>query len=389
MKTINRYVFVLFPIVLISACVERYFPVTELNFQSKLVIDGTITTGKSEQEIVISRSSPTGDPSFTSLSGCKVSVEDGKGNSIPFYESKNIGHYLGKMNEGFLVPGERYRLHVRTFKGTVEYISSYEELLPCPEIDNVYYELETKQTQNPKITENGLQFYIDFKGNGNYGHFFRWQLTETYEYHSKWPLDKWLDKDGNHDLVESDYSNFICYKTTELSNIYVLSTSGFNQNSYPKYKLHYVKDQTQQLEYKYSLLVNQYSLTESAYNYWENLRKNNQESVDMFGKQPANVKGNIHNANDTTDVALGYFGVSSVQSKRIMVYPFDGLSFDHALPCSAIVIDPGHLPAERPLYFVTDYDENWNTYIGIGAAECIFCTMKGGSTVKPSYWDEK
>jgi hypothetical protein len=385
MRSFNRNILMQLSVMLLTSCIERYFPGTELNFKSQLVIDGIITTGKSEQEIVISKSSPTGDPTFISESGCKIYLEDGKGHSFPFYESKNIGHYLGKIDEGFLVSGEHYRLHVRTFKG-IEYVSSYEELFPCPEIDNVYYELESKQTQDPKITENGLQFYIDFKGNGNYGHFYRWQLTETYEYHSKWPLDKWLDKDGNHDLVEPDYSNFICYKTTELSNIFVLSTAGFNQNSYSKYKLHYVKDQTQQLEYKYSLLINQYSLTEKAYNYWENLRKNNQETVDLFGKQPANVKGNIHNVSDTTDVALGYFGMSSIQSKRIMVYPIPGLSFDKALQCKALT---GPLPAERPVYFVTDYDENWNTYIGIGAAECILCTMKGGSTVKPLYWDEK
>jgi hypothetical protein len=388
MKTINQNIFILLPFLLMWSCIERYFPSTELNFQSKLVIDGTIIPGKEDQEIVISNSSPTGDPKFLSVSGCKVSVEDSKGNSFPFYESKVTGHYLCKIDESFLILGETYRLHVRTFNG-IEYISSYEELLSCPEVGNVYYELETKQTQDPKITENGLQFYIDFNGNSNFGHFYRWQLTETYEYHSKWPLDQWLDKDGNHDLSEPDYSNFICYKTALLSKIFVLSTVGFSQNNYSKYKLHYVKDQTQQLEYKYSLLVNQTSLTEKAYIYWENLRKNNQETVDMFGRQPANVKGNIHNINDTTDTALGYFGVSSLQSKRIMVYSIAGLSFDRALTCRAVVIDPGHLPAERPLYFVTDYDENWVPYLGIGAPACIFCTLEGGTTVKPTYWDQK
>jgi putative hemolysin len=201
-------------------------------------------------------------------------------------------------------------------------------------------------------------------------------------------LDKWLDTDGNHDLIKPDYSNFVCYKMDKLKSIFVLSTDGFSQNSYSKYKLHYVKDQTQQLEYKYSLLVNQYSLSENAYNYWENLRKNNQETVDLFGKQPANVKGNIHNINDTTDVALGYFGVSSVQSKRIMVLPIEGLLFDKAQPCKAYKIE-NPLPPDRPMYFVNDYDENWIPYTGIGAPECIFCTMAGGTTVKPPYWDEK
>ena len=140
--------------------------------------------------------------------------------------------------------------------------------------------------------------------------------------------------------------------------------------------------------YKYSLLVNQYSLTERAYNYWENLRKNNQETVDLFGKQPANVKGNLYNVKDTTDVPLGYFGVSSVRSKRIMVNPVDGLSFDRFLRCKADIID-GPLPGERPLYYVPDYDFEGKIYTGLGAPECIFCTMLGGTTVKPPYWDQK
>ena len=221
MKIIYRAIFVLLAVGLLSSCIERYFPAAEINFQSQLVIEGTITADGSEQEIMISKSSPTGDPKFIAVSGCRVRVEDGKGNSFSFLESKNVGHYLGKINEGSIVTGEHFRLHVRTYEGN-EYVSSYEELLACPEVDAVYYELETKQTEDPKITENGLQFFIDFKGNDNYGHFYRWQLTETYEYHSRWPLDKWLDKSGNHDLVDPDYSNFVCYKTDKLKNIYVL-----------------------------------------------------------------------------------------------------------------------------------------------------------------------
>ena len=52
----------------------------------------------------------------------------------------------------------------------------YEELMPCPVVDSVYYELQSKPTTDPDKRENGLQFYVDFKGNENYGNFFRWQL---------------------------------------------------------------------------------------------------------------------------------------------------------------------------------------------------------------------
>lgn len=388
MKIINRNIWILLAVLLVSSCIERYNPGAELNFKPKLVIAGTITPGEGEQEIVISESSSSETPEFIPVSGCRVSVEDDKGNSVSFSESRGTGHYYGTLDERYVVIGDRYRLHVKTPEGK-EYVSSYEELLACPEVDAVYYELQTKQTTEPGVTEKGLQFFIDFKGSNNYGHFYRWQLTETFEYHSTWPLDKWLDWDGYHDLSKPDYSNFICYKTDKLKDIFVLSTDGFTQNSYSKYKLHFVKDQTQQLQHKYSLLVRQYSLTESAHNYWENLRKNNQETVDLFGKQPANVKGNIHNVNDSTDVALGYFGVSDVRSKRIMVLPFEGLSFDHVYHCRPLVIDGPLPPDERPLYFAAGEDALGVRYVGLAGPECIFCTMHGGTTEKPSYWDEK
>jgi len=388
MKIINSKIWILLAGLIVSSCIERYFPETEFNFTPKLVISGTITTENTEQEIDISLSSPSEKPEFIPASGYKVTVEDRKGNSFPFFESGNTGRYLGTPKAGFLVFDGNYRLNVKAPDGKV-YVSEYEVLSPSPEVASVYYGLETRQTKDPKISEGGLQFFVDFEADNNYGRFYRWQLVETYEYHSTWPLDKWLDYDGRHDLPFPDYSNYVCYKTTAMDDIFVLSTDGFTRNEFEKYKLHFVKDQTQQLLHKYSLLIKQYSLSETAYNYWENLRKNNQETVNMFGKQPANVKGNIYNLNDTTDVPLGYFGVSDVQSKRIMVQPVQGLHFDHVYKCIALVIDGPLPPDERPLYFAIGYDAKGEPYLGLAGPECIFCTMLGGTTEKPSYWDEK
>jgi hypothetical protein len=388
MRTIKHYIWILLAGMLVSSCIERYYPDSELNFRPKLVIDGLLATDDGPQEIIISQSSPSEDPKLIPVSKCTVFVEDDKGNRFTFSESANKGHYFGKLEGNPIVIGGRYRLHVKTTDGK-EYASNFEELMPCPDVDAVYYELETRQTTDRDITEKGLQFFIDFKGNENYGRYFRWQLTQTYEYHSTWPLDRWLDWDGYHDLPRTDYSNFVCYKTDKLKDIFVLSTAGFSQNTYSHYKLHFVKDQTQELQHKYSLLVRQYSLTESAYNYWENLRKNNQENVNLFGRQPANVKGNIRNVSDSTDVALGYFGISAIRSKRIIVNPIDGLSFNDVYRCRALVIDGPIPPDDRPVYFADDEDGFGVKYTGRAGPECIFCTMLGGTTDKPDYWDEK
>jgi len=390
MKTIKIYILTIAAMLFMVSCIERYDLGKVTNFEAKLVIDAQLTTDDGIQEIVISKSSSTEKPSLNPLTGCKVFVEDNKGNKFQFTESSNKGHYFGLLEGAAIVVGYNYRLNVQT-PDKLTFISNYETLMPCPDVSSVYYSVEPKPTTDPKVTLNGLQFYIDFKADNNYGRFYRWQLVQTYEYHSTWPLTRWLDWDGPHEMKKTDYSNFVCYKTENLDDIFVLSTDGFSQNAYSKYKLHYVPDQTQVLQHKYSLLVRQISLTESAYNYWENLRKNNQEDVNLFGRQPANVKGNVYNLNEPTEFALGYFSISTVRTKRIMVHPIDNpeLLFNNVYRCHALKIE-GPIPEdERPFYFAKDIDGNGVEYVGQAGAECIFCMMLGGTTVKPIFWDEK
>ncbi len=387
MKTTRLLAGIFIIAIFATSCIKRYFPESQIHFVSKLVINGSISADEPNQEIVVSESSSPDNPVFTPVSGCIVKIEDETGNSFPFTESTEAGHYAGTF-EGFaVIVGSPYRLSVKTPEGK-QYLSKWEKLLPCPAVDSVYSEFESKPTTDPKITEDGLQFYIDFKADKNYGHYFRWQIEETYEYHSTFPLNRWRDENLQyHDLVKPDYTNFVCYKTANLGEIFVLSTEGFATNSYKKFKLHFVNNLTQRLQHQYSILVRQYSLSKEAYQYWETLKKNNQESVDLFGRQPANVIGNIYNANDTTEKALGYFSVSTMNSKRIMIRSVPGISFDKVFYCKAIPID-APLPPDGAIYFAWA-DLNGEKVLGTTNEDCIFCELLGGTTVKPAYWDDK
>ena len=175
--------FILILPMVFASCIDRfYMNGSGTGFTPKLVIEGIITTDGEMQEIVISESAPTDKPEFSPLSGCNVRVEDDHGNSISFHESI-AGHYRGIINRNFINVGSHYRLTLQIPDGK-QYKSNYEELMPCPEIDSVYYELKSKPTKDSEVPENGLQFYIDYKGNQNSGHYYRWKQVETYEYHS-------------------------------------------------------------------------------------------------------------------------------------------------------------------------------------------------------------
>lgn len=370
-----------------SACIDRYYLDSEANFEGKLVIDGTITDEDGVQKIVISRSSSPEFPQFFPVLGCAVFVEDDQGNQFHFNKGSEPGHYQKEMDEANMAVGTKFRLSVTTPEGE-QYLSTFEEMLACPPIESVYYGLETKGTYERGTDEDGLQFYLDFNGSENDSKFFRWKLEETYEYHSTWPITRYLDYDGFHE-GGTDFSFYVCYQTENIDVVFTLSTEGFSQNSYSRYPLHFVNDHTQRLMYQYSLVVKQLSLSESAYYYWDNMRKNNQEAVDLFGKQPANAISNIRNVADSSEIVLGYFGVSSVSTRRITVLDVPDLSFSEVPYCAAIPPseEPPPYPYEpRPLYLVLTKDANYNQVWGFAPSECFICTMKGGTTEKPVYW---
>jgi hypothetical protein len=374
-----------------TSCIERYYlGASNEDFVPRLAIDGIISNDNEIQEIVISQSSSPENPQFLPLDGCAVQVEDSKGNVFVFSNSvENKGHYLGRISGNYFVAGTSFRLKLSTTEGKV-YFSKFEELTPCPEVGAVYYEKNAKPTTDPKVDENGLQFYIDFVGEPNSGRFFRWKLEETYEYHSTWPIRRVLTTQGFVNYIKADYSKFVCYKTEDVPDIFTVSTLGLSQNSFKRYPLHFVNDQTQRLMFKYSLLVKQYSITETAYQYWENLKKNNKEAVDLFGKQPAQVKGNIFNVSDSTEVVLGYFGVSSVTTRRIIIPGVTDFSFHKVSFCRVTKPDGmSMLPDERPLYWAQGFDENGQTFWNYSDTQCFICTLLGGTTDKPPYWDAK
>lgn len=386
MKTIRPYIAVLILVFLGVSCIERFYPETESNFSSRLVIEANIIPDEAAQEIIISLLSTLDKPEFIPVSGCKVAVEDNKGHSFIFQETDKPGHYRGTIDGSAVIIGANYRLSLVTPENKT-YLSRFEELYPCPPVDSLYYEMESKPTSDPKENEDGLQFLVNFEAGQNDGKFFRWQIEETYEYHSSFPLERWRDDNMvYHFLDKPDYTTFICYKTTNLDDIYVLSTEGFIRNSYQRFKLHFVNNLTQRLEHRYSILVRQFSLTPEAYQYWYSLRKNNQETANLFGRQPALLKGNIYNVSDSTDLALGYFSVSSMSSKRIMILSVPGMSFKKVFYCKPVPIT-GPLPPDGPFYFAPYRDEAGNKIWGETNPDCIFCPLLGGITQKPIYWD--
>ena len=77
--------------------------------------------------------------------------------------------------------------------------------------------------------------------------------------------------------------------------------------------------------------VQQYAITQANYQFWKLYQQQSARSGSIFDPLPAPVTGNVVNANDQTDMARGYFAVTSVTRQRIRMQDYVNTPFFKAM----------------------------------------------------------
>ncbi|HEY4877098.1 MAG TPA: DUF4249 family protein, partial [Puia sp.] len=67
--------------------------------------------------------------------------------------------------------------------------------------------------------------------------------------------------------------------------------------------------------------VKQYSLNRDSYIFWQQYLEQTNRTGSILDPLPASLIGNIHNAADSNDIALGYFEASAVNTKKVIAVP--------------------------------------------------------------------
>lgn len=374
-----RYTIIL--LLLINSCIEPFNPKLEKSSLQKFVISGEVNNEEGFQYVTISQTTPINHLEFNPVSYCEVKVADDLGNIFVFEEFES-GRYRSWFDKIFLNSGTSYKLYVKTPDG-VEIESDFDQMPSCPNIDEVYYERQDLPTSNPNIFKEGIQFYINLKGSDIDSRFYKWDITETFEYHSWYPIEIYYD--GSLHRISADYSKMICYKTQPVKNIYTINTSGLNSNIYNKIPLHFVDNTTQKLQHQYSIEVIQYALSYNAQNYWYQLQQNATDDGGLFDKQPFNVVSNLKSTNKKDINVLGFFYATSIAKKRFFFNNIPNLDFNFGASCEPQKLDMGFEPydeSEYPIYCITMPDGS----LGVAEKQCFDCTLLGGTTNKPSFW---
>jgi hypothetical protein len=267
-----------------NLCIDPFEP--DINEEKNLItIDGCLIKGQEKQTITITSSSSLMEAEFIPVENCIVKIIDGSGNEFMFYE-ESAGIYIAEIDDKYLQYNRNFQLVFSTPEGNT-YESAHETLLESAPVDSFYYVKENQYSSSSEELEERVQFYVDLKAPEEGSRYYRWELVETFEYHSPYLIFGYYDGQNRYYYKIPSDSLHTCYTSQKVSGLYSSNTVNLIKNEKKKIPLNYVNRSSIRLSVKYSLLIRQYALNEGAYDYWHLTKVEMQESGGLYTTQPA------------------------------------------------------------------------------------------------------
>ncbi len=377
----------IFVLILLGSCIKPFNPDVNAEAINKYVVEGSVSSIEGWQNVSVSIASDVSRAEYIPVNICELTIIDDLGQDFPLTQYED-GEYRVWMNNNELIPGRSFKISVLLPNGEI-LESRFDEMPSGPEeIGDVYFEMEDIPTNDPEYTLHGIQMYTDFSADEMDSKFYRWKLTETWEYHSEYPIEYYYDETGLHHVFPPDYSFMYCWRTMIVNDIYTLATNNLSENALDRYPLNYIGNNTYRLKILYSLLIEQIALSENAYYYWDKLRLNISQEGELYTSQPLAIKGNLTNVNTPEKEVLGFFQANNVSKKRVFVWPVDELELDLQTVCVINELRPniGYLEIPASEYPAYVYSVNSIPTLNTMINDCVLCPVLGGVTNKPDYW---
>lgn len=341
--------FVLIIILIIAGCVETFIPDLD-EVQYVPVVEGLITNEPEVYTIRLYWSIPVGETKTIPLGRCDVEVHDDLGHIYRFTETSTPGTYVSDSTTFQGVVGRKYKLRINTNNAALKgysYESVPVEMKAVPPIDSLYYEKVSVTGVSPwGGQKEGYQIYLNTYDPTGECRFFRWNYTETWKFEIPYPA-----------------LNQICWITNNSKDINIKNSMTLSDNRIVYHPVILITNETDRLSRRYSIIVNQYSLSEEEFVYWEKLKNLTQDVGSLYDIIPFSIPGNIYCIEDPGEKILGYFSVSARTSRRIYINTLFPSSFYFYIKCEL------------------------DTLLMLYDRGCKDCTRRG-TLKKPDFWED-
>ena len=369
-----RYIF-LVPFLALAACKQAYEPPVLTSQTQYLVVEGFINSGPDSTYFNLTHTANIRDTAIPSPElNAQVYVEANNNAAFPLAE---IGQ--GRYGGGPLTlnPAGQYRIHIKTKAGK-EYVSDYSPLRISPPIDSISW---------AAAANGGIQLSANTHDPSQNSRYYRWEYEETWEFHSAYLSALQV---VNGQVVQRDIDSiYTCWQSAHSTNILLGSSAKLANDEIFLAPLLNIPRYDWRLDVEYSILVRQYTLTQEAYTYWQNLQQNSEQIGTIFGPLPSEIRGNIHNVTDTSELVVGYVSAGSLAQQRIFIFNnqlpfFWRSSFGSECVIKTVPIDStayylnlGFIPLSSTLPPGSGYF--------MSTKFCVDCTLYGNNR-RPSYW---
>ena len=243
----------------------------------QLVVDGWLTNLDGEKQVLLSTTSNYFDNTAAPfVANALVVIFDEEGPKDTLVEKSNgvyVTDFVGQV-------GETYHLFIRTTTGE-EYESNPEELRPVPAISAIYSEFK----EETAFSDEGYYVSIDTYEPLGVGDHYQWKQYVNGEYLNA-PFDLLYASD---EFVDGN------------------PILGFEVTI------------NEPLQLGDDYLIQQFSISEEAFEFFSQLQTQTAFVGSLFDSPPAALNGNMINLDSSGKKALGYFGVSAVSEKRMVV----------------------------------------------------------------------
>jgi Domain of unknown function (DUF4249) len=365
-------------------CKDKYVSPYKSPNVGYLVVEGLIS-GNVPIQYTLSRTLPLpGDTTIPKEDGAAVQVE-GSDNTVYVLAGREGGMY-SSADTPLLNALVRYRLRIHTKEGE-DYLSDFVPYHPSPAIDSV----------NWINGSSGLNIYANTHDPANGTRYYQWSFVETWEYHSAQQSDYEYDAATGKVIRRPDADEiYTCWHTDTATNVLLGTSIKLVQDVIYRQPIQTLAENSVQVSYLYSILVNQWALTDSGYNYMSILQKNTESLGSIFDVLPSELIGNVHCLTNAAEQVVGWISAGTIQQQRIFIYLYQVPGWRYNFTCSGpdtvIALDSatvrraflsGNLiPLDPHVTPPSPFSDGWTA----NGYYCIDCRAQGGITSRPPYW---
>lgn len=289
-------------------------------------------------------------------------------------------------------PSLAYRLVIENEKGT--YASAWSTPISPGAIDKLSYRINDAGTH--------MAILISTHGDNTEDVYYRWTVTENWEYHADVQSLFKVERTGvfpdyEYSIVpyEIDENYYYCWTSGTRSEIMTGTTTDLTEDRLVDHHLYSVPRTDDRLSVLYAVSVQQARISGEAYRYWETMRTSSSDVGGLFSPEPTEFRGNVVNVNDPAELVLGYVDVERVVSDTLFVDNSVVRFYKNArapLPEPDTLSNPAEwriaFELENKLPAVDVYDELTGRLIGYQwwPVRCVDCRYRGGTKNKPAWW---